>query len=154
MLLSMNRDPIVFAMANPTPEIDYNLAVQTRDDVIMGTGRSDYPNQINNVIAFPFIFRGALDSRATEISDDMKMAAARAIAGLARQPITEEAGFDGTGLEFGRTYLIPKPFDRRLLVHVASAVAECAMKSGLARKTFDIDEYREKLSQLAKRDQI
>lgn len=146
MLMSMNRDPIVFAMANPTPEIDYNLAMQTRSDVIMGTGRSDYPNQINNVIAFPFIFRGALDVRATEISDEMKMAAAKAIAKLARTPITEEAGFDGTGLEFGRKYLIPKPFDRRLLVYVASGVAECAIKSGLARKPIDIEEYKRKLA--------
>ena len=148
MLSTMARDPIVFAMANPNPEIDYNLAVQTRRDVIMGTGRSDYPNQINNVIAFPFIFRGALDVRATEISDAMKMAAARAIATLARAPITGEAGFDGKGIAFGRTYLIPKPFDRRLLPTVATSVAASAMETGVARHHLDLDAYRDHLQSI------
>lgn len=149
MLKSMNRDPIVFAMANPVPEIDYNLAIQTRSDVIMGTGRSDYPNQINNVIAFPFIFRGALDVRASSITDDMKLAASQAIANLARQPITAEACFDGEEITFGRQYIIPKPFDRRLLVSVASAVAESALKTGVARTTIDLEEYKAHLQVLS-----
>jgi malate dehydrogenase (oxaloacetate-decarboxylating)(NADP+) len=146
MLKSMNRDPAVFAMANPVPEIDYATALRTRADVIMGTGRSDYPNQINNVSAFPYLFRGALDVRATDINEAMKLAATRAIAVLAREPVTPEAGFDGAGLSFGRRYLLPKPFDRRLLVEVSAAVAEAAMQSGAARQAVDPAEYRRRLA--------
>ena len=149
MLASMNRDPIVFAMANPVPEIDYPAAVQTRTDVIMGTGRSDYPNQINNVTAFPYIFRGALDVRARTINTEMKQAASKAIAALARQPVTEEAGFEGQTLSFGRNYVIPKPFDLRLLTWVALAVAQAAIETGVARKDIDLDKYRQSLSRLA-----
>ncbi|MBM74091.1 MAG: hypothetical protein CMK59_01715 [Proteobacteria bacterium] len=148
-LLSMNRDPIVFAMANPAPEIEYSLAVQTRSDVIMGTGRSDYPNQINNVIAFPFLFRGALDVRATTINQQMKRAASQAIAALAKEPITEAAGYDGGGLSYGRKYIIPKPFDKRLLVYVASAVAQAAQETGVALKERDISQYRLQLEELS-----
>ena len=148
MLLSMERDPIVFAMANPVPEIDYPLARKTRADLIMGTGRSDYPNQINNVSAFPYIFRGALDCFATTINEDMKHAATRALATLAREPVTAEAGFTGLELEFSRNYIIPKPFDRRLLVRVSAAVAAAAMHTGVARKPLDLDEYRSQLQAL------
>jgi malate dehydrogenase (oxaloacetate-decarboxylating)(NADP+) len=151
MLGSMAKDPIVFALANPVPEIDYPLALQTRADVLMATGRSDYPNQINNVIAFPYIFRGALDTRARAIGDAMKMAATRAIAALAREPVTEEAGFSPSHASFGREALIPKPFDRRLLTRVASAVAGAAMQTGTARVQIDLDEYRRTLSRLAQR---
>jgi malate dehydrogenase (oxaloacetate-decarboxylating)(NADP+) len=150
MLKTMNRDPIVFAMANPVPEIDYPTALRAREDVIMGTGRSDYPNQINNVSAFPYIFRGALDVRATAINEEMKLAAAHAIARLAREPVTEQAGFDGSDLRFGRTYVIPRPFDRRLLIHVSAAVAEAAMQSKVAQRTVDLDQYREQLRGLAR----
>jgi malate dehydrogenase (oxaloacetate-decarboxylating)(NADP+) len=152
MLMSMNKDPIVFAMANPTPEIDYSVALKTRTDVIMGTGRSDYPNQINNVIAFPFIFRGALDVRAKSITEEMKHAASTAIAELARLPITIDAGFEEKNLSFGRRYLIPKPFDRRLLIEVASAVAECAIQTGQARKPIDIIDYKQNLKDIYLRE--
>ena len=148
MLQSMNRDPVIFAMANPVPEIDYPIAIRTRPDVIMGTGRSDYPNQINNVSAFPYIFRGALDTSASCINESMKQAATRAIAALAHQPITEEAGFDGKDMSFGKDYIIPKPFDRRLLVNVSVAVAKAAMESNVARKQIDIDEYTQELRTL------
>ena len=146
MLRSMAPDPIVFALANPMPEIDPDLARQHRPDVVVATGRSDHPNQVNNVLAFPYLFRGALDTRASCINEEMKHAAAAAIADLARQPVTEEAGFDGGSLEFGRNYLIPKPFDRRLLPHVATAVAGAALRSGVARLTVDLEEYRVKLN--------
>ena len=149
MLASMNHDPIVFAMANPVPEIDYPMALQTRSDVIMATGRSDYPNQTNNVSAFPYIFRGALDVRAGQINKEMKHAASRAIAALAHEPVTDEAGFNDRSLSFGCEYLIPKPFDRRLLVYVASAVAEAAMNTGEALHEIDLQEYRARLSRLA-----
>ena len=152
MLASMNRDPIVFAMANPVPEIDYPDAVQTRGDVVMATGRSDYPNQINNVSAFPYIFRGALDVRAQSINTQMKQAASKAIADLARRPVTEAAGFEDTDLSFGRGYVIPKPFDRRLLVQVASAVADAAMQTGVAGHTLDLDEYAHVLTRLSQLD--
>ncbi|MGK0298195.1 MAG: malate dehydrogenase (oxaloacetate-decarboxylating)(NADP+) [Gammaproteobacteria bacterium] len=150
MLQSMNNDPIVFAMANPVPEIDYPLAIKTRPDLIMGTGRSDYPNQINNVSAFPYIFRGALDTSAHSINEEMKHAATKALASLAREPITEDAGFKGHDLVLGKNYIIPKPFDRRLLIRVSSAVAVAAMESGVARKTIDIEEYKERLKILVK----
>jgi malate dehydrogenase (oxaloacetate-decarboxylating)(NADP+) len=149
MLRLMRRDPIVFALANPIPEIDYPLAVRTRPDVIMATGRSDYPNQINNVTAFPYVFRGALDARARAINDEMKMAATRVIAALAREPVTPEAGPEVPNLEFGREYLIPKPFDRRLLSRVAAAVAEAAVETGVARVRLDLPGYQRALRQLA-----
>jgi malate dehydrogenase (oxaloacetate-decarboxylating)(NADP+) len=152
MLRSMNDSPIVFALANPMPEISYSLAVQTRGDVIVATGRSDYPNQINNVIAFPYLFRGALDTRSRAITDEMKMAATHAVAALAREPITREAGLPGHSsgqeLRFGRDYLVPKPFDRRLLPTVASAVARAAIQSGTARCPVDLEEYRQTLERL------
>jgi len=145
MLNRMNRDPVVFAMANPVPEIDYATALRARPDVIMGTGRSDYPNQINNVSAFPYIFRGALDVRARAINDEMKLAATRAIAALAREPVTADAGFDGSGLTFGRDYLIPKPFDRRLYREVSAAVAGTAIRTGIARRPIEMEDYRSRL---------
>jgi malate dehydrogenase (oxaloacetate-decarboxylating)(NADP+) len=150
MLRSMAADPIVFGLANPVPEIDPHLARTTRGDVIMATGRSDHPNQVNNVLAFPYLFRGALDSRARAIDEGMKRAASDAIAALARRPVTEEAGFDGGDLAFGRDYLIPKPFDRRLLPEVATAVAAAAQEGGLARRPLDLDDYRRHLERLAR----
>ena len=133
-------------MSNPTPEIMPEIA--SRHARIVATGRSDYPNQINNVIAFPYIFRGALDCRSRAIDETMKVAATLAIAALARQPVGDEAGFDAEGLEPGPRYLIPKPFDRRLLPSVALAVAEAAMKAGLARVELDLDEYEQRLLRL------
>ncbi|MGH9137880.1 MAG: cyclic nucleotide-binding domain-containing protein [Acidimicrobiales bacterium] len=151
MLRSMAADPIVFALANPVPEIDPQLARRTRTDVIIATGRSDHPNQVNNVLAFPYIFRGALDIRARAITEEMKLAATKAIAVLAREPITADAGFDGTGLAFGRGYLIPKPFDRRLLPRVAAAVAEAGLHAGVGRVGVHLDTYRAELAELAVR---
>jgi malate dehydrogenase (oxaloacetate-decarboxylating)(NADP+) len=143
MLASMAERPIVFACANPDPEISYDLAKSTRPDVIVGTGRSDYPNQINNVLGFPFIFRGALDVRARAINDAMKVAAAHAIADLAHEGVPEcmMEAFADTGLGFGEDYLIPKPLDPRILFWVAPAVAKAAMETGMAGKTLDIEEY-------------
>jgi malate dehydrogenase (oxaloacetate-decarboxylating)(NADP+) len=138
MLRSMNRDPIVFALANPVPEIDYALAHQTRDDVILATGRSDYPNQINNVLAFPYLFRGALDVRARAINEEMKLAATHALAALARDPAAGRP-------PFGREAIIPPPFDPRLLSCVAPAVAAAAAASGVARIPMDPEEYRRTL---------
>jgi len=136
MLASMASNPIVFAMANPNPEISYEEAMATRDDLIFATGRSDYPNQVNNVLGFPFIFRGALDVRATDINEEMKMAAARALADLAKEPVPEEVAFayNVDKLEFGREYIIPKPLDLRLISRVSPAVARAAMESGIAKK--------------------
>jgi len=148
MLKNMNKDPVIFAMANPVPEIDYPLAMQTRSDVIMGTGRSDYPNQINNVSAFPYIFRGALDSNSSSINEAMKYAATNAIAALAHKSVDEEAGFDGKDLEFGKRYIIPKPFDRRLLIDVSVAVAKAAMSTGVAQRELDIEKYTQQLKTL------
>jgi malate dehydrogenase (oxaloacetate-decarboxylating)(NADP+) len=148
MIRSMAKDPIVFAMANPDPEIDYNLAVATREDIIMATGRSDFPNQVNNVLGFPFIFRGALDVRATAINEEMKLAAVHAIADLAHQPVPEAVAmaYNERNLSFGRTYIIPKPMDTRLLTSVAPAVAKAAMDSGVARNPIhDWDTYRAEL---------
>ncbi|MDO8392615.1 MAG: NADP-dependent malic enzyme [Actinomycetota bacterium] len=148
MLRSMAPNPIVLAMANPDPEIAYDLAMATRDDVIMATGRSDYPNQVNNVLGFPFIFRGALDVRATQINEAMKMAAARALAQLAREDVPEQVvkAYGLSELRFGRTYLIPKPFDPRVLLRVAPAVAVAAMESGVARRPLpSIEGYIESL---------
>ena len=151
MLASMARDPIVFALANPTPEIDPGLAHRTRPDVIMATGRSDLPNQINNVIAFPYLFRGALEVRATEINDAMKIAAARAIGSLTHEPIDPTtAGFSAPDLVFDRKYIIPKPFDQRLLPRVATTVARAAVESGAARRDVDLDSVSERLSRLAR----
>lgn len=148
MLLSMSENPIVFAMANPQPEIDYNLAIATRPDVIMATGRSDHPNQVNNVLGFPYIFRGALDVRATKINEAMKMAAVHSLAELAKAPVPEQVNiaYGETKLNFGRDYIIPKPFDPRLIAVVAPAVARAAMESGVARKPItDWDAYTEEL---------
>ena len=145
MIASMAADPIVFAMANPDPEIDYNLAVSVRQDLIMATGRSDHPNQVNNVLGFPFIFRGALDVRATAINEEMKLAAVHAIADLALQPVPEVVAmaYNDRNLSFGRNYIIPKPMDTRLLTTVAPAVAKAAMDSGVARLPItDWDAYR------------
>jgi malate dehydrogenase (oxaloacetate-decarboxylating)(NADP+) len=148
MLVSMAKDPIVFAMANPTPEIEYNLAIATRDDIIMATGRSDHPNQVNNVLGFPYIFRGALDVRATKINEAMKMAAVRALAELAKTPVPEQVNiaYGETKLNFGKEYIIPKPFDPRLITVVAPAVAKAAMDSGVAQLEIqDWDKYEEEL---------
>ena len=136
MLKSMNKNPIVFALANPTPEIDYELAMATRSDVIMATGRSDYPNQINNVLGFPYIFRGALDVQATDINEEMKVAAVRAIANLAKEPVPEEVNvvYAHGNLTFGAEYLVPKPTDPRLLETIAPAVAKAAIESGVAKR--------------------
>ena len=148
MLQSMNSDPIVFAMANPDPEITYEDAVSARPDVIMATGRSDYPNQINNVLGFPFIFRGALDVRATKITENMKMAAAKALAALAHEPITDEVrkAYGGKDFSFGRDYIVPKPFDPRVIEYEAVAVAKAACEDGVARQPItDWDGYRASL---------
>ena len=135
MLLTMNSNPIVFAMANPVPEIDYDVAINTREDIIMATGRSDHPNQVNNVLGFPYIFRGALDVRATKINEEMKMAAVRALAELAKSSVPEQVNiaYGETKLIFGRDYIIPKPFDPRLISVVAPAVAKAAIESGVAQ---------------------
>jgi malate dehydrogenase (oxaloacetate-decarboxylating)(NADP+) len=148
MLLTMNANPIVFAMANPVPEIDYNVAINTREDIIMATGRSDHPNQVNNVLGFPYIFRGALDVRATKINEAMKMAAVKALAELAKSPVPEQVNiaYGETKLNFGRDYIIPKPFDPRLIAVVAPAVAKAAMDSGVAQVEInDWEKYEEEL---------
>jgi malate dehydrogenase (oxaloacetate-decarboxylating)(NADP+) len=148
MVRSMASEPVIFAMANPDPEIDYETAKHARDDTVtMATGRSDYPNQVNNVLGFPFIFRGALDVRATEINEPMKRAAAKALARLARQDVPDAVvkAYDDEPLQFGPDYLIPKPLDRRVLYEVTPAVADAAMDSGTARRELDLDDYREQL---------
>ena len=148
MLLSMAKDPIVFAMANPNPEITYEKAMATRDDVVMATGRSDYPNQINNVLGFPFIFRGALDVRATRITENMKMAASRALAALAKEPVPEivSVAYGGEKFSFGRRYIVPKPFDPRVIEREAVAVAQAAVADGVARRPIeDWEAYRASL---------
>ncbi|MDN3596274.1 NADP-dependent malic enzyme [Zunongwangia endophytica] len=148
MLESMAKRPIVFAMANPNPEIDYQLAMDTRKDVIMATGRSDHPNQVNNVLGFPFIFRGALDVRATKINEEMKMAAVKALAELAKEPVPEQVNiaYGETRLNFGPEYIIPKPFDPRLIAKVPPAVAQAAMDSGVARQDItDWQKYEDEL---------
>ena len=148
MLQSMAKNPIVFAMANPDPEIDYDLAISTRKDIIMATGRSDHPNQVNNVLGFPFIFRGALDVRATAINEEMKMAAVKALADLTKQPVPEQVNiaYGETRLTFGREYIIPKPFDQRLIYEVPPAVAKAAMESGVAKAPIeDWNKYKEEL---------
>ena len=149
MIRSMAKDPILFAMANPWPEIMPDEAHAARDDLIMGTGRSDFPNQVNNVLGFPFIFRGALDARAGVINAEMKVAATRALAALARENVPEAVSraYGGERFHFGRDYLIPKPFDQRVLVWEAHAVARAAVESGVARRNLDLDHYREELVQ-------
>ncbi len=150
MIAKMARDPIIFAMANPDPEILPDAVFAVRSDAIMATGRSDYPNQVNNVLGFPFIFRGALDTMATAINEEMKMAAVKALAALAKQDVPESVSraYGGQGFKFGRDYLIPKPFDHRVLLWVAPAVAEAAMKSGVAKKQLDLHSYRDNLETL------
>ena len=147
MVASMAADPIIFALANPDPEILPEDVAEVRSDAIMATGRSDYPNQVNNVLGFPFIFRGALDVRARSINPEMMLAATRALAELAREevPDTVRGAYEGSEISFGREYLIPKPFDHRVLYHVAPAVARAAMESGVSRMDVDLDEYRDRL---------
>ncbi len=155
MLLSMAPKPIVFALANPDPEIDHDLALATRPDLIFATGRSDFSNQINNVLGFPYIFRGALDCDASQINEEMKLAAARAVAGLARVPATDALRrlYPDKSLEFGPKYILPKPFDKRLLPTVAAAVAEAAEQSGVARKPIaDYGAYRRWLATFIDRE--
>ena len=148
MLKSMADNPIVFAMANPDPEIPYSVAIAARKDIIMATGRSDHPNQVNNVLGFPFIFRGALDVRATKINEAMKMAAVYALANLAKEPVPEQVNiaYGETRLTFGRDYIIPKPFDPRLIAEVPPAVAKAAMESGIAKEPIeDWEKYKDEL---------
>jgi malate dehydrogenase (oxaloacetate-decarboxylating)(NADP+) len=150
MVKKMAKDPIIFAMANPDPEVLPEEVMKARPDAIMATGRSDYPNQVNNVLGFPFIFRGALDTRSTAINEEMKMAAVKALAQLAKEDVPESVSraYGGQSFRFGRDYLIPKPFDRRALLWVAPAVAEAAMKSGVARLNINIAQYKENLEML------
>jgi malate dehydrogenase (oxaloacetate-decarboxylating)(NADP+) len=146
----MNDHPIVFAMANPDPEIAYDLACATRSDILMATGRSDHPNQVNNVLGFPFIFRGALDVRSTTINEEMKKAAVKALAELTKKPVPEQVNlaYNETRLTFGRDYIIPKPFDPRLIIEVPMAVAKAAMDSGVAQEPIeDWERYREQLAE-------
>jgi malate dehydrogenase (oxaloacetate-decarboxylating)(NADP+) len=147
MLRTMARDPIVFAMANPDPEIGYEEALAARPDAILATGRSDYPNQVNNVLGFPFIFRGALDVHASAINEEMKIAATLALAALAKEDVPDEVSraYAVESLRFSREYIIPKPFDSRILVYESSAVAEAAIRTGVARRQIDIEEYQRQL---------
>ncbi len=157
MIRSMTKDPIVFALANPTPEISYEDAMASRPDVLMSTGRSDYPNQINNVLGFPYIFRGALDTRATTINEAMKLGAVRAIADLAKQPVPDvvNEAYKVNNFTFGREYFIPKPVDPRLITEVSVAVAKAAMETGVAQTEItDWDEYRNKLKLLMGQESI
>jgi len=149
MVKAMADRPIIFAMANPDPEIPYEEAREARPDAIIGTGRSDYPNQVNNVLGFPYIFRGALDVGARRINEEMKLAAAHAIAHLARESVPDRvrAAYGGEALRFGRDYILPKPVDERVLLWVAPAVAKAAMETGVARKKIDLAEYRDALEQ-------
>jgi len=147
MLMPMAHDPVIFALANPDPEIPYDVALAARPDAIVATGRSDYPNQVNNVLGFPFIFRGALDVRATTINDQMKVAATHALAALTKEDVPDSVlrAYGVDRLEFGREYIIPKPFDPRVLIWEASAVAQAAMDSGVAQVPVEIKQYREEL---------
>jgi malate dehydrogenase (oxaloacetate-decarboxylating)(NADP+) len=144
MLARMRQDPIIFAMANPDPEIPYEAARLARRDAIVATGRSDYPNQVNNVLGFPFIFRGALDVRARAINDAMKIAASRALARLAKEPVPASVldAYGLTHLEFGRDYIVPKPLDKRVCHWEAPAVAQAAIDTGAARRTLNVAAYR------------
>lgn len=147
-IATMNEQPLIFAMANPEPEIRPEVAREVRDDVIVATGRSDYPNQLNNVMCFPFLFRGALDTEATQINEEMKMAAALALAELTRLPVPAEVSdaYEGQDFTFGYDYIIPTPFDPRLIETIPVAVAKAAMDSGVARKQIsDLDAYRREL---------
>ena len=148
MVKTMAERPLIFALANPDPEIKYDLAKEARPDAIVGTGRSDYPNQINNVLGFPFIFRGALDVRAKSINDEMKVAAAKALAALAHEDVPDSVlhAYGVDSIKFGEEYLIPKPLDPRVLLWEAPAVAEAAMQTGMARTQIDMKEYREQLA--------
>jgi malate dehydrogenase (oxaloacetate-decarboxylating)(NADP+) len=150
MVETMAKEPIIFAMANPDPEITPEEVREVRKDAIIATGRSDYSNQINNVLGFPYIFRGALDVAATTINEDMKIAAAQALADLAREAVPDAvaAAYRGARYVYGRDYLIPVPFDPRLISRVSSAVAEAAMRSGVARRPIqDMEAYRRRLSE-------
>jgi malate dehydrogenase (oxaloacetate-decarboxylating)(NADP+) len=153
MLKVMAPHPIVFALANPDPEITPEDARGARNDLIMATGRSDYPNQVNNVLGFPFIFRGALDVRASAINEEMKLAATHALAALAKESVPASVcqAYGVKEMRFGPDYIVPKPFDPRALVWVASAVARAAMESGVARKPVDLQEYRRHLQDLSQR---
>lgn len=149
MVKRMSTNPIIFPMANPDPEIKYELARSARPDAIVGTGRSDFPNQINNVLGFPFIFRGALDVRASTINEEMKLAASYALADLTKEPVTKDILdiYKLDHLEFGRDYVVPKPFDKRVCLWEAPAVAKAAMESGVARIPVDLEQYRKQLEQ-------
>src|SRR5690606_33167151 len=149
MIRSMAKRPIVFALANPDPEVSYDVAVASRPDVIVATGRSDYPNQVNNVLGFPFIFRGALDVRATQINEAMKLAAVKAIASLAKSPVPDivNIAYNSKNMKFGPEYIIPKPLDPRLLSTISPAVAKAAIDSGVARANIvDWEEYAHALN--------
>ncbi|MBY0469527.1 NADP-dependent malic enzyme [bacterium] len=150
MVKKMAKDPLVFAMANPDPEVLPEEVIKARPDAIIATGRSDYPNQVNNVLGFPFIFRGALDTRSTAINEEMKMAAVMALASLAKEDVPESVSraYGGQSFKYGKDYLIPKPFDHRALLWVATAVAEAAMKTGVARQKLDLAQYRDHLETL------
>ena len=161
MLKTMAPNAIVFAMANPDPEIGYQEALEVRKDIIMATGRSDYPNQVNNVLGFPFVFRGALDVGATKINEAMKLAAAKALAQLAKEkvPLSVCQAYRLEELQFGPTYIIPKPLDPRVLLYIAPAVAQAAIDSGVAKRPFDsLKAYRQQLlgliEQKFKRDDL
>lgn len=153
MVMKMAKNPLILALANPEPEIGYDLAKSVRNDLIMGTGRSDFPNQVNNVLGFPYIFRGAMDVRATEINEDMKVAAVKAIAALAKEEVPEDilTAYRTDKLTFGPDYILPKPLDKRLLCRVSMAVAEAAMNSGVARRPVeDWNRYRGYLERIGK----
>jgi malate dehydrogenase (oxaloacetate-decarboxylating)(NADP+) len=149
MLLSMNKSPVVFALANPNPEIEYDLAKKTREDIILSTGRSDHPNQINNVLAFPAIFRGALDTRSTQINEEMKKAAVKALSRIAKMPPTEQVkkAYNNQEFKFGKDYLLPKAFDKRIIIEVSLEVAKAAIESGVAKKKLNLEEYRKELQE-------
>jgi malate dehydrogenase (oxaloacetate-decarboxylating)(NADP+) len=144
MLKPMRANPIIFAMANPDPEIKYELARAARPDAIVATGRSDYPNQVNNVLGFPFIFRGALDVRARAINDEMKIAASQALAALAKEPVPADVlkAYNLQSAEFGRDYILPKPLDKRVCLWLAPAVAQAAMRTGVARCGMTEQDHR------------
>ncbi len=149
MLRRMRAQPVIFTMANPDPEISYELAQQARPDALLGTGRSDYPNQVNNLLCFPFLFRGALDVRATTINDEMKLAASQALAALAHEEVPAEVlkAYGLKRLEFGKDYVLPKPLDRRVCLWEAPAVAQAAMRSGAARLSLDLNDYQKALAE-------
>ncbi len=151
MVKSMAKNPIIFACSNPTPEIMPDVAHGVRDDIIMGTGRSDFPNQVNNVLGFPFIFRGALDVRASKITENMKMAAAKSLAELAKEPIPNyvKAAYNDQNLKYGKEHIIPKPFNKEVCIWVASAIAKAAIEDGVANvENFDLEEYKNSLRKL------